>query len=91
MQAEAAPPPPVPPMGAEVEVVLALGLMEIAPSQIRELELQLSPVGAMEGLRTHLLGPDQVKLQQSLPGEEVVEPVVPIPPLTPVAMEPPDR
>ena len=91
MQAEAAPPAPAPPMGAEVGVVLELGLMEIAPWQIRELELRLSRVGAMEGLRTHLLGPDHVKLQQSLPGEEVVEPVVPIPPPTPVAMDPPVR
>ena len=91
MRAEAAPPPPVPPMGAEVEVVLALGLMEIAPSRIPELAPQLSPVEAMEGLRTHLLGPDQGKLQQSLPGEGVVEPVVPIPPPIPVETEPLDR
>jgi len=78
-------------MGAEVEVVLALGLMETVPSRIRELVPRLSREVAMEGLRTHLLGPDQAKLQQPLPGEEGEEPDVPIPPPIPVVTEPPDR
>jgi len=78
-------------MAEEVVVVLELELMETVPSRIREQVPRLSRVVAMEGLQTRLLGQDQAKLLQPLPGAEVEEPDVPIPPPIPVVTEPPDR